>query len=267
MLLANIGWDLQSYSGGRFILGLGQPDQAAHHQALLDGVEPSGTAHAGDDPRGTGDLGHVVERDAARVPRRVLPAHADDPVLHADRDRPRPSSVLPKIFLAGVGELMTEVAGEVCDGFICHGFTTEQVPARGDAAGARARTRQGRQDDGGLRDRRSVVRRHRQRRGRDRQGSRRHAAADRLLRIDAGLPRRARDPRLGRPPGRAQRALEAGQVGRDGQPDRRRGAQHVRRRRRTGRRSPPSSASATATSSAASRSTPRTPAIPSGGAR
>jgi probable F420-dependent oxidoreductase len=32
----------------------------------------------------------------------------------------------PRIFLAGVGELMTEVAGEVCDGFICHGFTTER---------------------------------------------------------------------------------------------------------------------------------------------
>ncbi|MFM8855669.1 MAG: TIGR03617 family F420-dependent LLM class oxidoreductase, partial [Actinomycetota bacterium] len=32
----------------------------------------------------------------------------------------------PRIFLAGVGELMTEVAGEVCDGFICHGFTTEK---------------------------------------------------------------------------------------------------------------------------------------------
>ncbi len=31
-----------------------------------------------------------------------------------------------RIFLAGVGALMTEVAGEVCDGFICHGFTTER---------------------------------------------------------------------------------------------------------------------------------------------
>jgi probable F420-dependent oxidoreductase len=31
-----------------------------------------------------------------------------------------------KIFLAGVGERMTEVAGEVCDGFLCHGFTTER---------------------------------------------------------------------------------------------------------------------------------------------
>jgi len=33
---------------------------------------------------------------------------------------------VPKVFLDGVGELMTEVAGEVCDGFICHGFTTEK---------------------------------------------------------------------------------------------------------------------------------------------
>ncbi|MGH9233465.1 MAG: TIGR03617 family F420-dependent LLM class oxidoreductase, partial [Acidimicrobiales bacterium] len=31
-----------------------------------------------------------------------------------------------RIFLAGVGELMTEVAGEVADGFICHGFTTRR---------------------------------------------------------------------------------------------------------------------------------------------
>jgi probable F420-dependent oxidoreductase len=33
---------------------------------------------------------------------------------------------LPKVFVAGVGELMTEIAGEVCDGFLCHSFTTER---------------------------------------------------------------------------------------------------------------------------------------------
>ncbi|XVV04193.1 TIGR03617 family F420-dependent LLM class oxidoreductase [Actinosynnema sp. CA-248983] len=32
----------------------------------------------------------------------------------------------PKVWLAGVGELMTEVAGEVADGFLCHNFTTER---------------------------------------------------------------------------------------------------------------------------------------------
>lgn len=32
----------------------------------------------------------------------------------------------PKVFLAAVGELMTEVAGEVADGILIHGFTTER---------------------------------------------------------------------------------------------------------------------------------------------
>jgi probable F420-dependent oxidoreductase len=32
----------------------------------------------------------------------------------------------PKVLLAGVGPLLTEVAGAVADGFICHAFTTEK---------------------------------------------------------------------------------------------------------------------------------------------
>jgi probable F420-dependent oxidoreductase len=32
----------------------------------------------------------------------------------------------PKVFLAGVGQGMTEVAGETCDGFLAHPFTTER---------------------------------------------------------------------------------------------------------------------------------------------
>jgi probable F420-dependent oxidoreductase len=32
----------------------------------------------------------------------------------------------PKVWLAAVGERMTETAGEVCDGLIAHGFTTER---------------------------------------------------------------------------------------------------------------------------------------------
>jgi probable F420-dependent oxidoreductase len=53
----------------------------------------------------------------------------------------------PQIFLAAVGERMTEVAGEVADGVLAHGFTTERylrevtVPAleRGLAAGGKVR--------------------------------------------------------------------------------------------------------------------------------
>jgi probable F420-dependent oxidoreductase len=36
---------------------------------------------------------------------------------------PNPHGV-PKVLLAGVGPRMTEVAGEVCDGFLCHPFNT-----------------------------------------------------------------------------------------------------------------------------------------------
>src|SRR5690606_1980412 len=36
---------------------------------------------------------------------------------------PNPYGV-PRVTLAGVGPLMTQVAGEVCDGFLCHAFTT-----------------------------------------------------------------------------------------------------------------------------------------------
>jgi probable F420-dependent oxidoreductase len=32
----------------------------------------------------------------------------------------------PRVLLAGVGDLMTRTAGEVADGFICHGYTTER---------------------------------------------------------------------------------------------------------------------------------------------
>ena len=72
MLLANIGWDLQSYSKRPLHPRSRESDQAAHHEALLDGVESSGAADARADPRRAGDLGHVAERHAARLPRRVL---------------------------------------------------------------------------------------------------------------------------------------------------------------------------------------------------
>ncbi len=53
----------------------------------------------------------------------------------------------PPVYLAGVGELMTEVAGEVCDGFFVHPFTTRRyldevtVPAL-----TRGRSKAGRAD-------------------------------------------------------------------------------------------------------------------------
>ena len=54
----------------------------------------------------------------------------------------------PKVFLAAVGELMTEVAGEVADGLLAHGFTTARymrevtVPALERGLAKSGRTRQ-----------------------------------------------------------------------------------------------------------------------------
>jgi len=125
MTLANIGWDLQAFSGGRFILGLGS--QIKPHITKRFSMEWS--------------------HPAARMREMILAIRAIwDTWLHGTPLEfrgefythtlmtpfftPDPSDLAgfgpPKIFLAGVGELMTEVAGEVCDGFICHGFTTER---------------------------------------------------------------------------------------------------------------------------------------------
>jgi probable F420-dependent oxidoreductase len=122
MLLANTGYDLQAFSKGRFILGLGSQ------------IKP-----------------HITKRfsmpwshPAARMREMILAVRAiwdcwnngtkldfrGDFYTHTlmtpfFNPGPNPYGT-PKIFLAGVGELMTEVAGEVADGFLCHGFTTEK---------------------------------------------------------------------------------------------------------------------------------------------
>ena len=125
MNLANIGWDLQAYSKGRFMLGLGS--QIKPHITKRFSMEWS--------------------HPAARMREMILAIRAIwdtwengtkldfrgdfythtlmTPFFTPDAKEISPFGT-PKIFLAGVGELMTEVAGEVCDGFICHGFTTER---------------------------------------------------------------------------------------------------------------------------------------------
>ncbi|MDH4146256.1 MAG: LLM class F420-dependent oxidoreductase [Acidimicrobiia bacterium] len=122
MTVANIGWDLQNYSGGRFILGLGSQIK----------------------PHITKRFSMPWSQPAARMREFVLAIRAiwdswnngtkldfrGDFYTHSlmtpfFNPGPNPHGD-PKVFLAGVGPLMTEVAGEVCDGFICHGFTTEK---------------------------------------------------------------------------------------------------------------------------------------------
>ncbi|MBJ7294280.1 MAG: TIGR03617 family F420-dependent LLM class oxidoreductase, partial [Ilumatobacteraceae bacterium] len=125
MNLANIGWDLQSYSKGRFMMGLGS--QIKPHIEKRFSMEWSHPA-----PR---------MREMILAMRAIWDTWLNGTKLDFRGDfythtlmtpffAPDPSEMAPygppKIFLAGVGEMMTEVAGEVCDGFLCHGFTTER---------------------------------------------------------------------------------------------------------------------------------------------
>lgn len=122
MLVANIGYDLQKFSEGRFILGLGS--QIKPHITRRFSMPWSRPA--------------ARMREFVQATRAIWDCWQEGTKLDFDGEfynhtlmtpmfdpGPNPHGV-PKIYLAGVGELMTEVAGETCDGFLCHAFTTER---------------------------------------------------------------------------------------------------------------------------------------------
>src|SRR3954470_18754782 len=114
--------DLQALSGGRFILGLGS--QIKPHITKRFSMEWSHPA-----PR---------MREFVLAVRAIWEAWATGEKLDFRGDfythtlmtpffdpGPNPHGP-PRVMVAGVGPLMTEVAGEVGDGFFCHGFSTER---------------------------------------------------------------------------------------------------------------------------------------------
>ena len=125
MLLANIGWDMQQLSQGRFVLGLGS--QIKPHITKRFSMEWSKPAAR---MREMVEAIHAIWNTWLTGERLSFDGDFYTHTLMTPFFTPEPSDIaewgVPKIFLAGVGPLMTEVAGEVCDGFICHGFTTEQ---------------------------------------------------------------------------------------------------------------------------------------------
>ena len=125
MLLANIGWDLQTLSRGRFVLGLGS--QIKPHITKRFSMEWSRPA--------------ARMREMVQAVRAIWDTWQNGTPLRFQGEfyrhtlmtpmfHPKASDLgdfgPPPIYLAGVGPLMTEVAGEVCDGFLCHPFTTEK---------------------------------------------------------------------------------------------------------------------------------------------
>jgi probable F420-dependent oxidoreductase len=122
MILANIGYDLQTYSQGRFILGLG-----SQVKAHIEKRFSMPWSHPADRMRelilamraiwAAWDTGERLEFRGDYY-RHTLMTPFFNP-------GPNPFGP-PKVFLAAVGERMTEVAGEVADGILLHGFTTER---------------------------------------------------------------------------------------------------------------------------------------------
>ncbi len=122
MTLANTAWDLNEFSHGRFNLGLGSQIKA-HIEKRFS---------------------MPWSRPAARMREMILAMRAiwscwgEGTELRFEGEFYRHTLMTPffnpganaygppKVFLAAVGEKMTEVAGEVADGIILHGFTTER---------------------------------------------------------------------------------------------------------------------------------------------
>jgi probable F420-dependent oxidoreductase len=120
MLLAHIGWDLQTLSKGRFILGLGSQIR----------------------PHITRRFSMPWSKPASRMREMVMAIKAIwsnwreggrldfqgefyQHTLMTPMFNPGPNPFGdPKIYVAGVGPRMTEIAAEVADGFITHPFHT-----------------------------------------------------------------------------------------------------------------------------------------------
>jgi probable F420-dependent oxidoreductase len=120
MILANIGWDLQALSKGRFLLGLGT--QIRPHIEKRFGMPWSRPAtRMKEMVLAIKEIWRCwAEGDRLDFRGEIYQHTLMTPVFNPG---PHPNG-LPPIFLAGVGPRMTEVAGEVADGFFIHPFGT-----------------------------------------------------------------------------------------------------------------------------------------------
>jgi probable F420-dependent oxidoreductase len=144
MHLAIMGHDLQAYSKGRLMLGLGSQIKA-HIEKRFSGTWFKPAARMRELILAMRAIWDCWNNGTKLDFRGEFYTHT----LMTPFFNPGPSAYgTPKVFLAAVGARMTEVAGEVCDGLLAHGFTTEAymrettLPAleRGLAKAGRSRT-------------------------------------------------------------------------------------------------------------------------------
>ncbi|ONH58204.1 LLM class F420-dependent oxidoreductase [Frankia sp. CcI49] len=143
MSVAQLGWDLQTYSEGRFVLGLGSQVRAHIEKRFgMPWGKPVGRMREfvlalraiwsswqdGSPLRFEGDF---------YTHKLMTPAFVPEPQPHGQ----------PKIFVAAVGTAMTRMCGEVADGMHTHAFTTRRyleevtLPALAEGLDAAGRAR------------------------------------------------------------------------------------------------------------------------------
>ncbi|GAB3028545.1 LLM class F420-dependent oxidoreductase [Mycobacterium bourgelatii] len=122
MTVANLAWDLQSYSGGRFILGLGTQVRA-HVEKRFSMPWSRPVARMREYVlalRAIWDCwqngGRLSFEGDFYTHKLMTPMFTPEPL----------SGPLPKVFVAAVGAAMTRMCGEVADGVIAHAFTTRR---------------------------------------------------------------------------------------------------------------------------------------------
>lgn len=122
MTLASTAHDLQGLSSGRFVLGLGsQIKPHIEHRYSMPWSEPARRMR--EFVLALRAIWDTWERGTPLTFEGDFYRHT----LMTPMFTPRPHGCGdPKVFLAGVGPRMTEVAGEVADGLICHGFSSER---------------------------------------------------------------------------------------------------------------------------------------------
>ncbi len=122
MTVAYLAHDLQRFSEGRFILGLGS--QVRPHIEKRFGMPWSKPAarmrsfvQALDAIWSSWETGEPLRYESEFYRHTLMTPHFTPPAHAFGR---------PKVYLAAVGPLMTEVAGEVADGLLAHPFLTER---------------------------------------------------------------------------------------------------------------------------------------------
>jgi probable F420-dependent oxidoreductase len=120
MLLANLGYDLQLQSGGRFILGLGSQIRP-HIEKRFSMPWSRPAARMRELVQAIRAIWSCWQEGAKLDFRGEFYSHTLMTPIFNPGENPHG---LPRIFVAGVGERMTEVAGEVGDGFFVHPFHT-----------------------------------------------------------------------------------------------------------------------------------------------